>query len=92
MRAAEIWHERGQSQESEVVGRSHIDESATPPISLDDACAACGAGHDDARQEAVLRLRRQVADGAYQPPVDELVECLIAFVARRAELGRGFGE
>jgi hypothetical protein len=37
------------------------------------------------RQDVIVRLRQQVADGAYQPPVDELVECIVSVVmARRA--------
>jgi hypothetical protein len=37
------------------------------------------------RHEVIVRLRQQVADGAYQPPVDELVNCLVSVVmARRA--------
>jgi hypothetical protein len=37
------------------------------------------------RHDVIVRLRRQVADGAYQPPVDELVNRLVSVVmARRA--------
>ena len=37
------------------------------------------------RHDVIVRLRQQVADGAYQPPVDELVNCLVSVVmARRA--------
>jgi hypothetical protein len=37
------------------------------------------------RHDVILRLRQQVADGAYQPPVDELVNRLVSVVlARRA--------
>ena len=37
------------------------------------------------RHEVIVRLRQQVADGAYQPPVDELVNRLVSVVlARRA--------
>ena len=40
------------------------------------------------RHDVIVRLRQQVADGAYQPPVDELVRCLISVVmARRASAG-----
>jgi hypothetical protein len=40
------------------------------------------------RHAVIVRLRRQVADGAYRPPVDELVRCLITVVmARRAADG-----
>jgi hypothetical protein len=40
------------------------------------------------RHEIIVRLRQQVADGAYEPPVDELVECLVsAVMARRAAEG-----
>ena len=40
------------------------------------------------RHEVIVRLRQQVADGAYQPPVDELVNCLVSVVmARRAAEG-----
>ena len=38
-----------------------------------------------ARHDAIVRLRQQVADGAYQPPVDEVVNRLVsAVMARRA--------
>ena len=37
------------------------------------------------RHDVILRLRQEVADGAYQPPVDELVNRLVRVVlARRA--------
>jgi len=37
------------------------------------------------RHDVILRLRQEVADGAYQPPVDELVNRLVNVVlARRA--------
>jgi len=37
------------------------------------------------RHDVIVRLRQQVADGAYQPPVDELVNRLLSVVmARRA--------
>lgn len=37
------------------------------------------------RHDVIDRLRRQVADGAYQPPVDELVNRLVSVVmAQRA--------
>jgi hypothetical protein len=37
------------------------------------------------RNDVIVRLRQQVADGAYQPPVDELVNRLVSVVmARRA--------
>jgi len=37
------------------------------------------------RNDVILRLRQQVADGAYEPPVDELVDRLVSVVlARRA--------
>ncbi len=40
------------------------------------------------RQDVIVRLRQQVADGAYQAPVDELVNCLVSVVmARRAAEG-----
>jgi predicted amidophosphoribosyltransferase len=40
------------------------------------------------RQDVIVRLRQQVADGAYQPPVDELVNRLVSVVmARRATEG-----
>lgn len=35
------------------------------------------------RHDVIVRLRQQVADGAYQPPVDELVSCLISVVMAR---------
>ena len=40
------------------------------------------------RHDVIVRLRQQVAEGAYQPPVDELVNCLVSVVmARRAAEG-----
>jgi hypothetical protein len=37
------------------------------------------------RQDVIVRLRQQVADGAYRPPVDELVNRLVTLVmAQRA--------
>ncbi len=40
------------------------------------------------RHEVIVRLRQQVADGAYEPPVDELINCLVNVVmARRAAGG-----
>jgi hypothetical protein len=33
---------------------------------------------DGNRQDVIVRLRQQVADGAYQPPVDELVKRLVS--------------
>ena len=40
------------------------------------------------RQDVIVRLRQQVADGAYEPPVDELINCLVTVVlARRASGG-----
>jgi hypothetical protein len=37
------------------------------------------------RHDVILRLRQQVAEGAYEPPVDELVNRLVSVVmARRA--------
>jgi len=37
------------------------------------------------RHDAIVRLRQQVADGAYRPPVDEVVNRLVSVVmARRA--------
>ena len=42
------------------------------------------------RHDVILRLRQEVADGAYQPPVDELVNRLVSVVmARRAAGGPG---
>jgi hypothetical protein len=42
------------------------------------------------RHEVIVRLRKEVADGAYQPPVDELVNRLVTVVmARRAADGQG---
>ena len=69
---------------------NQIDGPITSPVGPESASfAACGAGHDDARQKMILRLQRQLASGAYQPPVAELVDRLVAAVARQAELGRG---
>jgi hypothetical protein len=40
---------------------------------------------DPTRHDVIVRLRQQVADGDYQPPVDELVNRLVtAVMARRA--------
>lgn len=40
------------------------------------------------RHDVIVRLRQQVAEGAYQPPVDELVDRLVSVVmARRASEG-----
>jgi len=37
------------------------------------------------RHDVIIRLRQQVAAGAYEPPVDELVNRLVSVVmARRA--------
>jgi hypothetical protein len=39
----------------------------------------------DNRDDVILRLRQEVAEGAYQPPVEELVNRLVSVVlARRA--------
>ena len=35
------------------------------------------------RHDVIIRLRQQVADGAYQPPVDELVNRLVSVVMAR---------
>jgi hypothetical protein len=35
------------------------------------------------RRAVIFRLRQQVADGAYQPPVDELVNRLVSVVMGR---------
>lgn len=32
------------------------------------------------RQDVIVRLRKEVADGAYRPPVDELVNRLVNVV------------
>jgi hypothetical protein len=32
------------------------------------------------RQDVIVRLRQQLAEGAYQPPVDELVNRLVSVV------------
>jgi hypothetical protein len=39
------------------------------------------------RQDVIVRLRQQVADGAYQPPVDELVNRLVTVVMARRTAG-----
>jgi hypothetical protein len=42
------------------------------------------------RHEVIVRLRKEVADGAYRPPVDELVNRLVSVVmARRATGAQG---
>ena len=35
------------------------------------------------RHAVILRLRQQVADGAYEPPVDEIVNRLVSVVLGR---------
>ena len=39
------------------------------------------------REDVIVRLRRQVAEGAYEPPVDELVNRLVSVVM--AQRGSG---
>ena len=39
------------------------------------------------RHDVILRLRQQVADGAYEPPVDELVNRLVSVVMARRVTG-----
>ena len=40
------------------------------------------------RHDVILRLRQEVAEGAYEPPVDEVVDRLVNVVmARRAASG-----
>jgi len=39
------------------------------------------------RHDAIVRLRQQVADGAYQPPVDEVVNRLVTAVMARRVVG-----
>jgi hypothetical protein len=39
------------------------------------------------RHDVILRLRQQVADGAYEPPVDELVNRLVSVVMARRPAG-----
>jgi hypothetical protein len=42
------------------------------------------------RHDVIVRLRKEVADGAYRPPVDELVNRLVNVVmARHAAEGQG---
>ena len=36
------------------------------------------------RHDVIVRLRQQVADGAYRPPVEELVNRLVSVVMARA--------
>lgn len=38
---------------------------------------------DGSRHDVIVRLRQQVADGAYEPPVDELVNRLVSVVMAR---------
>jgi hypothetical protein len=40
-----------------------------------------------ARNDVILRLRQQVADGAYQPPVEEVVNRLVTVVLARQASG-----
>jgi len=35
------------------------------------------------RHDVIVRLRQQVADGAYRPPVDEVVDRLVSAVMAR---------
>lgn len=39
------------------------------------------------RREVIVRLRQQLADGAYQPPVDELVNRLVSVVMAQRTAG-----
>ena len=39
------------------------------------------------RHDVILRLRQQVADGAYEAPVDELVNRLVSVVMARRPTG-----
>ena len=39
------------------------------------------------RHDVIVRLRRQVAEGEYQPPVDELVNRLVSVVMARHAAG-----
>ena len=39
------------------------------------------------RQDVIVRLRQQVAEGAYEPPVDELVNRLVSVVMARRTPG-----
>jgi hypothetical protein len=39
------------------------------------------------RQDVIVRLRQQVAEGAYQAPVDELVNLLVNVVMARRSAG-----
>ena len=41
------------------------------------------------RHEVIVRLRQQVADGAYQPPVEELVNRLVSVVMAQRAAGDG---
>jgi len=43
----------------------------------------------DNRQDVIVRLRQQVAEGAYQPPVDELVNRLVSVVMAQRASGDG---
>ena len=38
------------------------------------------ANANASREAVIVRLRQQVADGAYEPPVDELVNRLVSVV------------
>ena len=38
------------------------------------------ANADASRADVIVRLRQQVAEGAYEPPVDELVNRLVTVV------------
>jgi hypothetical protein len=41
------------------------------------------------RRDVIVRIRQQVADGAYRPPVDELVNRLVSVVMARHAAGPG---
>jgi len=43
------------------------------------------------RHDVIVRLRQQVADGAYQPPVDELVNRLVSLVMAQRATGHAPG-
>lgn len=49
------------------------------------------ASADASREDVIVRLRKQVAEGAYEPPVDELVNRLVSVVMAQKATGDSRG-
>jgi hypothetical protein len=45
------------------------------------------ANANASREDVIVRLRQQVAEGAYEPPVDELVNRLVSVVMAQQPTG-----